>query len=154
MAALRTIHFTAILRILLYVKNILGHGLQSSLQSSLVLFDYSDTDWASDPTDRCSTSSYYFYLSDSLISWRSKKESVVSRYSTEFEYRTLADATPELLWLHWLLVDMGVPQQFATSLHCDNRSAIQIAHNNVFHECTKHIKNDCHFVRHHLQSKT
>ena len=47
---------------------------------------------------------------------------------------------------------MGAPQQGPTFLHCDNRSAIQIAHNNVFHERTKHIENDCHFVLHHLLS--
>ncbi|KAL0550370.1 hypothetical protein IC582_014879 [Cucumis melo] len=154
MAAPRTIHFTAVLRILRYVKGTLGHGLQFSSQSSLVLSGYSDADWAGDPTDRRSTTGYCFYLGDSLISWRSKKQSVVSRSSTESEYRALADATAELLWLRWLLADMGVPQQGPTLLHCDNRSAIQIAHNDVFHERTKHIENDCHFIRHHLLSHT
>ncbi|XP_038899206.1 uncharacterized protein LOC120086562 [Benincasa hispida] len=60
----------------------------------------------------------------------------------------------ELLWLRWLLADIGVPQSSATILHCDNRSAIQIAHNDVFQERTKHIENDCHFVCHHLLSET
>ncbi|KAL4035483.1 hypothetical protein IC575_004176 [Cucumis melo] len=154
MAAPRTIHFTAVLRILRYIKGTLGHGLQFSSQSSLVLFGYSDADWAGDPTDRRSTTGYCFYLGDSLISWRSKKQSVVSHSSTESEYRTLADTTAELLWLRWLVADMGVPQQSPTLLHCDNRSAIQIAHNDVFHERTKHIENDCHFIRHHLLSNT
>ncbi|KAA0062627.1 putative mitochondrial protein [Cucumis melo var. makuwa] len=56
--------------------------------------------------------------------------------------------------VHILLADMGVPKQGPTLLHCDNRSAIQIAHNDVFHERTKHIENDCHFIRHHLLSNT
>ncbi|KAA0048606.1 putative mitochondrial protein [Cucumis melo var. makuwa] len=107
---------------------------------------------AGDPTDRRSTKGYCFYLGDSLISWRSKKQSVVSRSSTESEYRALADATAKLLWLHWLLVDMGLPQQGPTLLHCDNHSAIKIAHNDVFHERIKHIENDCHFIHHHLLS--
>ncbi|KAA0026173.1 Retrovirus-related Pol polyprotein from transposon TNT 1-94 [Cucumis melo var. makuwa] len=126
MAAPRTIHFTVVLRILRYVKGTFGHGLQFSSQSSLVLSGYSDANWAEDPTDRRSTT----------------------------EYRALVDATAELLWLCWLLADMGVPQQGPTLLHCDNRSAIQIAHNDVFHERTKHIENDCHFIRHHLLSHT
>ncbi|KAA0053496.1 putative mitochondrial protein [Cucumis melo var. makuwa] len=97
---------------------------------------------------------YCFYLGDSLISWRSKKQIVVSRSITESEYRALADTTAKLLWLRWLLTDMGVPQQSPTLLHCDNRSDIQIAYNDVFHERTKHIENDCHFIRHHLLSNT
>ncbi|KAA0036904.1 Retrovirus-related Pol polyprotein from transposon TNT 1-94 [Cucumis melo var. makuwa] len=97
MAAPRTIHFTSMLRILRYIKGILGHGLQFSSQSSLVLSSYSDADWTGDPTDRRSTIGYCFYLGDSLISWRSKKQSVVSRSSTELEYRALADAIAELL---------------------------------------------------------
>ncbi|KAA0046612.1 putative mitochondrial protein [Cucumis melo var. makuwa] len=52
----------------------------------------------------------------------------------------------------WLLTDMGAPQQSPIILHCDNCSVIEITHNDVFHERTKHIENDCHFVRHHLQS--
>ncbi|TYK06346.1 putative mitochondrial protein [Cucumis melo var. makuwa] len=154
MAAPRTIHFIAVLRIIRYIKGTLRHGLQFSSQSSLVLFGYSDADWVGDPTDRRSTAGYCFYLGDSLISWRSKKQSVVSRSSTESEYHALADTTAELLWLRWLVADMGVPQQGPTLLHCDNRSAIQIAHNDVFHERTKHIENDCHFIRHHLLSNT
>ncbi|KAL0544378.1 hypothetical protein IC582_019492 [Cucumis melo] len=154
MAAPRTIHFTVVLRILRYIKGTLGHGLQFSSQSSLVLSGFSDADWAGDPTDRRSTTGYCFYLGDALISWRSKKQSVVSRSSTESEYRALVDATTELIWLRWLLTDMGAPQTSPTILHCDNHSAIQIAHNDVFHERTKHIENDCHFVCHHLQSNT
>ncbi|XP_050938632.1 uncharacterized mitochondrial protein AtMg00810-like [Cucumis melo] len=111
MVAPRTIHFTTVLRILHYIKGTLGHGLQFSSQSSLILFGYSDADWARDPTDWRSTIGYCFYLGDSLISWCSKKQSVVSRSNTESKYRALADATAELLWLRWLLADMGVPQQ-------------------------------------------
>ena len=62
--------------------------------------------------------------------------------------------TTKLIWLRWLLHDLGVDYSTATKFHCDNRSAIQIAHNDVFHERTKHIKIDCHFIRHHLLQGT
>ncbi|KAL4030802.1 hypothetical protein IC575_009054 [Cucumis melo] len=152
MAAPRTIHFTVILRILRYIKETLGHGLQFSSQSFLMLSGYSDVNSVRDPTDRRSTTGYCFYLGDSFISWRIKKRSVVSRFNIGSKYRALADAIVELLRLHCLLADMGAPQQGPTLLHYGNRSAIQITHNDVFHECTKHIENDYHFVRHHLLS--
>uniref|UniRef100_A0A2N9HLJ3 Integrase catalytic domain-containing protein n=1 Tax=Fagus sylvatica TaxID=28930 RepID=A0A2N9HLJ3_FAGSY len=154
MAAPRSLHYAAVLRIFRYLKGTLFHGLHFSSQSSLTLQAYSDADWAGDPTDRRSTTGYCFLLGDSLISWRNKKQSVVARSSTEAEYRALADTTAELLWLRWLLQDLGIDCSTAVPIHCDNRSAIQIAHNDVFHERTKHIEIDCHFVRHHLLQGT
>uniref|UniRef100_A0A2N9EWS2 Protein kinase domain-containing protein n=1 Tax=Fagus sylvatica TaxID=28930 RepID=A0A2N9EWS2_FAGSY len=150
MFAPRSTHYAAVLRILRYLKGTLFHGLHFSAQSPLTLRAYSDVDWAGDPTDRRSTTGYCFLLGSSLISWRSKKQSVVARSSTEAEYRALADTTSELLWLRWLLQDLGVSTSSATPIYCDNRSAIQIARNDVFHERTKHIEIDCHLVRHHL----
>uniref|UniRef100_A0A2N9H6G6 Reverse transcriptase Ty1/copia-type domain-containing protein n=1 Tax=Fagus sylvatica TaxID=28930 RepID=A0A2N9H6G6_FAGSY len=129
MSAPRSTHYAAVLRILRYLKGTLFHG---------------------DPTDRRSTTGYCFLLGSSLISWRTKKQSVVARSSIEAEYRALTDTTSELLWLQWLLQDLGVSTSSATPIYCDNRSAIQIAHNDVFHERTKHIEIDCHLVRHHL----
>uniref|UniRef100_A0A2N9FNI5 Reverse transcriptase Ty1/copia-type domain-containing protein n=1 Tax=Fagus sylvatica TaxID=28930 RepID=A0A2N9FNI5_FAGSY len=127
MSAPRSTHYAAILRILQYIKGTFFHGLHFSAQSSLELHAYADADWAEDPTDRRSTT------------------------STEAEYRALADATSELLWLRWLLADMGAPQTTSTPIHYNNRSAIHIAYNDVFHKRTKYIEIDCHFIRHHLQ---
>ena len=70
--------------------------------------------------------------------------------STKAEYRALTDTVSELLWLRWFLKDLGVSTFFATSLYCDNQSAIHIAHNDVFHERAKHIEIDYHFIRYHL----
>ncbi|KAJ9541490.1 LOW QUALITY PROTEIN: hypothetical protein OSB04_027996 [Centaurea solstitialis] len=154
MAAPRSDHYAAVLRILRYLKGTMFHGLYFSSTSSLVLRGFSDADWDSDMTDRRSTTGYCFFLGDSLISWRSKKQSLTARSSTEAEYRALADTSQELIWLRWLLSDMGAPQKSPTPLWCDNNSAIQIAHNDVFHERTKHIEIDCHFVRQHVVRNT
>ena len=160
MTAHRSSHYVVVLRILRYLKDTIFDGLHFFSHSSLTLQAYSDADWAGDPIDRRSTIGYCFLLGDSLISWRSKKQTVVARSSTEVEYRALvatialAATTAKLIWLRWLLQDLGVDCSTATKLYCDNQSAIQIAHNDVFHERTKHIEIDCHFVRHHLLQGT
>ena len=126
------------------------HSLHFSSHSSLTLQAYSDAYWAGDATDYRSTTGYCFLLGDYVISWRSKKQTVVTHFSTEAEYRALTTTTTELIWLRWLLQDLSVDCSISTKLHCDNRNVIQIAHNGVFHERTKHIKIDCYFIRHHL----
>ena len=74
----------------------------------------------------------------------------MARSSTEAKYRALADTISKLLWIRWLLNDLGVSTSSATPPYCDNQSAIHIAHNDVFHERAKHIEIDCHFIRYHL----
>ncbi|GJT04473.1 gag-pol polyprotein [Tanacetum coccineum] len=85
---------------------------------------------------------------------KSKKQDVLSRSSTEAEYRVMAMTISGIVWLRWLLANMGAHITSPTPLYSDNRSAIQIASNTVFHERTKHIEIDCHFTRHHLQAGT
>ncbi|XP_026451234.1 uncharacterized protein LOC113351469 [Papaver somniferum] len=143
-----------VLRILGYLKGTLYQGLHFSSTSDLKLKAYFDSDWAGDLTDRRSTTGYCMFLGNSLISWRSKKQSVVSHSSAEAEYRALPHTTSEIVWLRWLLSDMGVYLSEPTPLFCDNKTAIHIAHNDVFHERTKHVEIDCHFVRHHYKKRT
>ena len=146
----RSTHYVAILRILWYLKGTLFHGLFYSAQSRLVLRIFSDADWVGDPTNRRSTIGYCFLLGSSLISWRSKKQTHVAYSSTETKYRALANTTSKLLWLWWLLKDLGVSTSSATPLYCNNQSAIHIAHNDIFHEQTKYIEINCYFIRYHL----
>ena len=65
----------------------------------------------------------------------------------------MTDTSSELLTLHWLLKDMGLTYSSSTVLYCNNRSAIQVAHNDVFYERTKYIEIDCYLVRHHLSAR-
>ncbi|PHT26472.1 hypothetical protein CQW23_33919 [Capsicum baccatum] len=149
-----SVHWGAVLRILRYLRGTQFQNLLFPSTSSLELRAYSDADWDGDRNDRKSTTGFCVFLGDSLISWKSKKQDVVSRSSTEAEYRAMAVTTCEIIWLRWLLADMGVHISMPTPLHCDNKSAVQIAKNSVFHERTKHIEIDCHFTRHHLQLGT
>ena len=108
-------HYIAVLRILRYLKGTLFHGLFYSARSLLILHTFSNADWAKDPTDHRSTTCYCFILGSSLISWRSKKQTLVAHSSTEVEHHAIADTTSKLLWLQWLLKDFGVSTSFATS---------------------------------------
>ncbi|XP_058765293.1 uncharacterized mitochondrial protein AtMg00810-like [Vicia villosa] len=149
-----TVHWAAVLCICRYLRGSQFKSLLFPSSSSLELRAYSDADWAGDPIDRKSTTGFCIFLGDSLISWKSKKQDIVSHSSTEAEYRAMTSTTTEIVWLRWLLFDMGVILSEPTSMYYDNKSAIQIAHNSVFHERTKHIEIDCHYTRHHLQHGT
>ena len=65
----------------------------------------------------------------------------------------MSTAWSEIVWLRGLLEKLGFPQTTSTPLHADNTSAIQIATNPIFHERTKHIEVDCHFIRDTLESR-
>ena len=63
----------------------------------------------------------------------------------------MATATSELLWLRRLLSSLHITPSSPMTLHCDNHAALQIAANPMFHECTKHVEIDCHFVCERIQ---
>ncbi|CAL1392356.1 unnamed protein product [Linum trigynum] len=145
-------HFTAAARVLRYLKQSPGQGLFFPSHGSLQLEGFCDADWGGCALTRRSTTGYFIRLGAAPISWRTKKQSVVARSSAEAEYRSMATAVSELIWLRGLLVELGVPQTQSTPLHCDNQAALHIAANPVFHERTKHVEMDCHFVRERVQS--
>ena len=146
----RVPHLNAAYRVLRYLKAAPGQGIFLSSTSKLHLTAYCDSDWATYPTTRQSTSGYVAFLGHIPISWKSKKQGTVSCSSAQAEYRVMASVTSELLWLCTLLLDLKASLPNAMSLICDNEVALHIAANPVFHERTKHIKIDCHFIRDRL----
>ena len=86
------------------------------------------------------------------FSWRSKKQSVVARSSAEAEFQAMALGICELLWLKIILDDLNIEWNGPMKLYCDNKSAINIAHNPVQHDRTKHVEVDKHFIKEKLDS--
>ncbi|XP_011087069.1 uncharacterized protein LOC105168633 [Sesamum indicum] len=83
---------------------------------------------------------------DALVSWKTKKQSTVYRSTAEAEYCSLAATVCELRWLSYILHDLSVSVILLIDLFCDNKAAVHILANPVFHESTKHIELDCHLV--------
>ncbi|XP_014519717.1 uncharacterized protein LOC106776760 [Vigna radiata var. radiata] len=139
-------HYRIIQHVIRYIKSKPSEGLFFSADSPTQLKAFSDSDGATYPNTIRSTIGFCVFLGSSLISWKSKKQSIVSRSSTEAECRALAATTCEIQWIHYLLDDLQVQEAGTPSLYCDNKSARHIAHNQSFHERTKHIELDCHVV--------
>ncbi|WCJ23129.1 Retrovirus-related Pol polyprotein from transposon RE2 [Euphorbia peplus] len=144
-------HWEAALRVARYLKKRPGQGILLRSDSNLSLIGWYDSDWASCPITRRSLTGWLVLLGYSPVSWKTKKQHTVSRSSAEAEYRSMEAITCELKWLRQLLKELGVEHPHGMRLLCDSQSALYIAKNPVFHERTKHIEADCHFVRDAIQ---
>ena len=147
----REMQWEAALRVVKYLKGTAGQGILLSSKSDLRVSIYCDAEWSGCPVTRRSLSAYVALVGDSPISWKTKKQGVVSHSSAEAEYRSMAQATRELKWLRRLMHDLGAPQLQPSKLFCDSKYAIYIAANPVFHERTKHIESDSHQVRDEIE---
>nr|CAD1839613.1 unnamed protein product [Ananas comosus var. bracteatus] len=146
-------HWEALRQILCYLKGAPGRDIlyKNHEHSNIECFSYAD--WAGSKVDRRSTTRYCVFVEGNLVSWRSKKQSVVSRSSAESKYRAMAQSVSEVMWIQQLLDEVGLKNPQPIKLWCDNQAALHIAYNPVFHERTKHIEIDCHFIREKIQQK-
>jgi hypothetical protein len=146
-------HWSAVKRILRYLHETVDMGICIKKSGSLLLSAFSDADWAGDSDDRRSTGGFTVFFGGNLISWSSRKQSTVSRSSTEAEYKAIVDATAELIWLQVLLRELGITLQRSPTLWCDNIGATYLSANPIFHRRSKHIEVDYHFVRERVSSR-
>ncbi|GKD83697.1 ribonuclease H-like domain-containing protein [Tanacetum coccineum] len=133
-------HFSALKRILRYVRGTLGYGLQLFSSSTTSLVAYSDADWAGCPTTRRSTSDYCVFIGNNLLSLSSERQPTLSHSSAEAEYRGVANAVAETCWLRNLLRELHTPLSPATLVYCDNVSVVYLSSNPVQPQRTKQIE--------------
>jgi hypothetical protein len=138
----RSHHMDAVMRIIRYLKGCPGKGLLYTPHGNLKVECYTDADWAGSVDDRRSTSGYCTFVGGNLVTWRSKKQNVVARSTAKAELRAMAHGVCEVLWLKILLSELGLFQSKPLMLYCDNKAALDIAHNPVHHGRTKHIEID------------
>lgn len=139
-------HLEAVYRILRYLKATPGEGIFFKKTNQRIEV-FTDADWAGSVNDRRSTSGYCTFVWGNLVTWRSKKQSVVARSSAEAEFRAMAQGICEILWLKQILEELKKPMEYPLRLYCDNKAAISIAHNPVQHDRTKHVEIDRHFIK-------
>ncbi|CAN6701445.1 unnamed protein product [Malus baccata var. baccata] len=146
-------HLNIVKRILRYLKRSIDRGILMRNNHATKIHAYIDVDWAGSAIDRKSTIGYCTFVVGNIVTWKSKKQQVIARSSAEAEYRAMAATACELIWLKSFLFNLGFSSTTPMSLMCDNQAAMHIAANPVFHERTKHITVDCHFIRAQVQSQ-
>ena len=124
-----------------------------SKNAHLDIEGYTDADWAGNILDRKSTSGYFTFMGGNLVTWRSKKQKVVALSSAEAEFRDMVKGLCELLWLRNLLTEVSFPPRSAMNFFCDNKATIDISHNLIQHDRTKHVEVDRHFIKQNLEEK-
>jgi hypothetical protein len=135
----RTLHLDVVFRT--FVQGLL---LRRSSSFDLVVYTYAD--WAGCPDTHRSTSGYAVFLRDNLVSWLTKRQTIVSRSSAEAEYRAVANGVAEATWLRQLLHELQTPPSRCTLVYCGNISAAYLSTNPVQHQRTKHVEIDFHFI--------
>ncbi|GKD97979.1 uncharacterized mitochondrial protein-like protein [Tanacetum coccineum] len=122
-------------------------GISFNKGNELNLSVYVDFDWAKCKITRKLVTGYAVFMGKNLVSWKSKKQSMLSKSSAEAEYKAMNSVTCEVMWILKVLVELNINTSLPVPLHCDNSSAIQIATNPIFHEKTKHFEIELFFLK-------
>jgi hypothetical protein len=141
--------------LLRYIAGTIDTGCSfSSAPEGAHLIGYSDADHAGDIDDRKSTTGTLFFFGNCPVSWQSQKQRVVALSSCESEYIAAATTACQGVWLGRLLGDLLGSAPLVANLLVDNKSAIQLCKNPVYHDRSKHIDTRYHYIRDCIEDGT
>ncbi|KAK2973954.1 hypothetical protein RJ640_027583 [Escallonia rubra] len=153
MEAPTTSHLKVAKKILRYIKGTLDYGIMYSSSQDFKLVGYCDSDWAGDKDDRKSTTEFVFFMGNSAFTWNSKKQPIVTMSTCEAEYVVATSCVCHAIWLRSLLMELYQTQDGPTKILVDNKSALDLPKNLVFHERSNHIDTKYNFIRECVSKK-
>lgn len=139
-------HWEAVKRIFKYLKGTVRHKLVYQADSLEVL-GYSDADFGGDKDDGKSTSGHLFILGGAAVSWGSKKQGCVARYTQEAEYIACSNAATHAVWLRRFLSDLDIDLvNGPIEIYCDNQAAISLINSGANSSKGQHIEIQYHYI--------
>nr|GEW86848.1 retrovirus-related Pol polyprotein from transposon TNT 1-94 [Tanacetum cinerariifolium] len=129
-----TKHLKIAKRILRYIKGTIDYGMFYSTGEDFKLVGYSDSDWVGSKDDGRSTSGFLFFLGNNAFTWSSKKQSIITLSSCEAEYVAATSCVCHPIWLRSMLKELHMKQEDATEIYVENKSAIDLPKNPVYHD--------------------
>lgn len=143
----RESHGNALKQVLRYLRGTFGFGLVYKKGGTKKLVGYSDSSHNTDVDDGKSTTGHLFCFGDTPITWCSQKQEIVALSSCESEFVAATEAAKQAIWLQELLSEITRRRDEKTLIRIDNKSAIALTKNPVFHRRSKHIHKRFHFIR-------
>ncbi|KAG7582462.1 GAG-pre-integrase domain [Arabidopsis suecica] len=140
-------HGAALKQILRYLQGTKSYGLSFGRKDRTELIGFSDSSHNVDEDDGRSTTGHIFYLNDCPITWCSQKQETVALSSCEAEFMAATEAAKQAIWLQELLGEIIKETYEKVLILIDNKSAIALTKNHVFHGRSKHIHKRYHFIR-------
>jgi len=128
-------HWIALERVFRYLKGTINYDIHYTCFPA-VIEGFSDANWISDSDETKSTSGYVFTLADGAISWKSAKQTIISRSTMEAKIIALDTATNEVELLKNLICDLSLSNKPIPpiSMHCDSQVAISKVTSKNFNE--------------------
>lgn len=140
-------HEAALKVVLRYLQGTSRFGICFKRTKESRVVGYSDSSHNVDNDDGRSTTGHVFYYADCPITWSSHKQETVALSSCEAEFMAATDAAKQAIWLQELLAEIQGTECEKVAIMIDNKSAIALTKNPVFHGRNKHIHKRYHFIR-------